>query len=795
MNADRQNRSPRVDRLPDQRLRVTTLADVLNNVPKTPAGIAAAGLWLNWGTAHDTFTNCLLIKQDISGQEGPFRKPVEEPPQLVRVFEELSPTDETQVGNPGYDIDQYDNTIVTIDWLQLSTGTATYQIPGTTTVSSPNGTAVLKTEERTDNGTLRTIRRIYTTGGHLATNEELKFGGKLLIRTLKYLNSVPPTPSGFTLVTTSIEYIRGLPLYNYGYAAGGGGGGTGTGGIISTDIVYHESSDQGTTGVTVQTIRYITDTSVVVNPISTPSGFVLIALDSETQDGYKLWTGIYAKGMGEVGRDIVYGQGWENRGEGTITTTITHLTASSVSTNPTTPPSGAVLIKIDHREADGYRIWTVIYAYGTGNVFHDTEYKEGGKLVIYTITNLGSIPSAPSPTIGGTVTQIDFEVRFADGYQIITCKWAEGFGQVSIDWNVQFSGTSQFDLTDPTDSGGLKVATIRTLTPLTTATDPSSPPAEPFVRVESSFAEQDGYRLWTSVWATGEDDSGDPWEIFADVQVKDSGKLVLYTSRALTSAPPAPSPTIGGTVVQTSENRTMREGYIVYERTWAEGKGTISLVTRPREDGSVEHNIATLSAAAELPAAPGSPGSFNYARILAGTAVYCTNLKNDAQDGYFINTATWIELLTDRSTEKRTVNFTVPGLATAANPPTFVPPISRRLFATVFEFWGTTPNPTALTPYTIENWASLIEEYKVADSGQQVSNIQALDGYVGSSTATGSNVTYRGIDVDTYVVAVGGSTPTTKPTGLTVLDVEWEPYLTDINGVVVWKTTALKFTF
>ena len=98
---DDKNRAPKVERLPDLRERVTRQYDVINFVGKTPAQILA-DVWLPWGTADKSYANCLLIKQDVGGQlDQPFETPTKNPPQLTRVYEQISPTGETMVGNGG----------------------------------------------------------------------------------------------------------------------------------------------------------------------------------------------------------------------------------------------------------------------------------------------------------------------------------------------------------------------------------------------------------------------------------------------------------------------------------------------------------------------------------------------------------------------------------------------------------------------------------------------------------------------------------------------------------------------
>ena len=68
---------------------------------------------------------------------------------------------------------------------------------------SPYQYCILKERAFTDDGTLRTIRRTYSEGSACSDNEELKFGGRLKLRTLKNLNVIPHTPDGYTLITES----------------------------------------------------------------------------------------------------------------------------------------------------------------------------------------------------------------------------------------------------------------------------------------------------------------------------------------------------------------------------------------------------------------------------------------------------------------------------------------------------------------------------------------------------------------------------------------------------------------
>lgn len=636
MNLDLNNRSPKLELLPDRRQRVTTIADVLNNIPKTPAGLVEAGLWEAWGTSHPEYPTCRLIHQDITGQAGEFRAPNQEPPQLVRIYEEIDATAETAVGRTDVTFDQYGIQTITNEAIQFSAGTSIYAVPGYSTAIAPNGQlCVLKIETRTNDGTLQRIKREYCDHGELSDNTEIKFDGRLLLRTIASLNEIPATPAGYTLITRSTEFINGLPVYRYGFAAGGGGGGTGTGGEISRSIEYLLSPDQGTTGVTKTTIRYLTDPSVAANPITGPVGSQLISVDHSDQDGYRIWTAVYAAGTGTVTYDIdireggklyvykktaingapsapaasiggtvtlisqnvrngsdptsgtvVYDYEWAE-GIGTISTdtaysqsvttgtaglttvTTRALTALGASNPVTSPGAGFILVSFSSNAQDGYLLWNVIYAKGTGTVTTDVDTKDGGKLIVYRTVALGTAPSTPAATIGGTVTLISTDVRVDSGYTIYNYQWAEGLGEVSRD----------IDYSQSIDQGttGVTKTVIKYLVAIGASIQPTSLSGSTLA--SKDYAEQDGYGVWTTTWAKG------LGAVSTDVRYLNWGKLVIYSITSLGNAPVTPSPTIGGTVTLIESDLRLADGYAIYEYKWAEGYGVIDIQTSPREGG------------------------------------------------------------------------------------------------------------------------------------------------------------------------------------------------------------------
>lgn len=226
---DDRNRTPAVERLPDSRLRITRWYDLVNYATFTPAELTN-DVWLAWGTPDVKFTSCRLIKQETTGQHpagsgqrgDPMASPERHPSFLTRVFEEMDANAETAVGNAAVHETQDGLIVVTQDYIQLSTGTAVYGVVGSTLAPAPWSQCVLKDEERTDDGTLRRIKRTYINKGLVNQSDEIRNEGALLIRTLTYVNDIPPTPSGFTLIRTHVEYPNGNPVRTYTFAKGNG---------------------------------------------------------------------------------------------------------------------------------------------------------------------------------------------------------------------------------------------------------------------------------------------------------------------------------------------------------------------------------------------------------------------------------------------------------------------------------------------------------------------------------------------------------------------------------------------
>ena len=193
--------------------------------------------------------------------------------------------------------------------------------------------------------------------------------------------------------------------------------------------------------------------------------------------------------------------------------------------------------------------------------------------------------------------------------------------------------------------------------------------------------------------------------------------------------------------------------------------------------------VYTISVVSPFQTTPAYPGS--------GTG-YLVDDSYERGNGYYTNRATYIKLPADYNHPKQ-VSFTVPGLLTAANPPVFSPPVNRNLMATAYVSFST--SQTTDIPYTVTSYAILSISYTRTDDGKQYGSIKACDGYVGNSSYSGINVSFAGVDCSIVSVGVTNSIPSGLPSGVTILGVECEKYLTTASGTTIWRNVSIKYTF
>lgn len=154
---DYRNRRAGVTKLPDGRLRVSRVADVLSEVRGDPG--LDSEVWLPWGTPDEEHPKCRLIGQEVAPLNDTTRQGSRA---LSRVFEELPETDEVQVGKLRIVTGEDGREFIQAQFIQFSAGA--YD-SGTIGEDEPpgytGGDAVLSRVEATDDGTLRRITRLY----------------------------------------------------------------------------------------------------------------------------------------------------------------------------------------------------------------------------------------------------------------------------------------------------------------------------------------------------------------------------------------------------------------------------------------------------------------------------------------------------------------------------------------------------------------------------------------------------------------------------------------------------------
>ena len=397
-------RKPDIDVLPDGRIRITRYV-AAGHGDRDNGEVTEA-----IGTQDSGLTTALLVKRAMGIENGK--------PAIIKTYEVRSASAETQVGLP--DVSYGDNGLRTVvqDFVQMSTGTYTPGTVGTTTAPTDAG-CVLQQEQMQDDGTTRQIRRVYISKGLISQSDDIKNNGALLLKTLVYLNDAPSPnpPTGYTLVSTQVASPNGLETTTYTFAQG-------TGKISQDD----ETKNNG--ALLVRSIRYLSIPSVSTNPIATPSGYTLVSENYAEQDGHKVWSASYAKGTGQLNLDTRFSQSTDGGTTGVTVYSISYLSVPSVSSNPITTPASTVKIVENYQDQDGYRIWNATYAKGAGVINVSTDTRSGGKLIAYHKVGLGSVPSTPTATIGGTVSLISSDTRNADGYVVYDYRWVEAYGVI-----------------------------------------------------------------------------------------------------------------------------------------------------------------------------------------------------------------------------------------------------------------------------------------------------------------------------------------------------------------------------
>lgn len=273
-------------------------------------------------------------------------------------------------------------------------------------ISTPAGYTLVSQNYAEQDG-YRIWTASYANGtGKISQDDQTRNNGSLLVSSIRYLSTPSvssnpiTTPSGYTLTSQSYADQDGHRVWTASYAQGTG--------QINLDTRFSQSTDGGTTGVTVYSISYLSTPSVSSNPITTPASTVKIVENYQDQDGYRIWNATYAKGAGVINVST------DTRSGGKLIA-YHKVGLGSVPSTPSATIGGVVsLISSDSRNSDGYVVYDYrwVEAYG---VIHKVTRDVGNGLRMETWTSFGqtSYDSAYMQPIGVLMSR-DFELN--DGY-------------------------------------------------------------------------------------------------------------------------------------------------------------------------------------------------------------------------------------------------------------------------------------------------------------------------------------------------------------------------------------------
>ena len=524
--------------------------------------------------------------------------------------------------------------------------------------------------------------------------------------------------------------------------------------FINKGLLQQTDETKNNGALLLKTFVYLND-APVPNP---PTGYTLVSQQTQNPSGLETTTYVYARGNGEISRDIEYSNSGNQGTTGITRTVIRYLVVPGASVQPATL-AGSVEVARSFQDSDGHRIWTTAWAAGTGEISREIRYGQssdegvtGTTVISIRYLTATSVVINPITAPVGTVL-VAIESSVQNGYNVWSGTYAKGTGTVLTDTQIREGG---------------KVYLYRK-TALGAA--PSAPSANIGGTVQllsSSVREDSGFEVYEYAWAEG------LGEISRQIETRYNGAQTLTNIRHLTNLATVVQPTSASGVI-VSQVYTNEEGYRAWTVVWSlVSTTTISTVTAGQDDGSI---VTTVTAVSQTGSTPSGP---------AGT--YLVRLTEEKGSGVVTTTALYQALPPDH-TEPVQVRYRKPGLAVAANPPSLQPAVTKDLLGSNSITYSTTPTTTQ--PYTITNYAQLYEAYKRKPDNKQFSNVKPLEGFVGSSSSVGSNVNYAGVDVETYAVTVFGSTPTTPPTGNIVIEVRCRPYLTSTAGVIVYKNEVI----
>ena len=253
--------------------------------------------------------------------------------------------------------------------------------------TTPDG-YVLASKNESDFEGFQTNQFTFLKPSVLSRNVETRNNGKLRVETVEAFNETPTSTIGGVQISIRESDVEGIPTNQYVFALGLG-------------EVERSSQTKNQGALTITTV-------VSLGFPGTATGVEIEATTKE-EDGYTIFSNVFADGQGEVSRTV------ETRNQGKLTiTTVEALGGAGTATG--------VEIEATTRKQDGYTLFRNTFAQGSGVISIESEKRYEGSLVITTTTSLG-VPSG--------IDNISSTSREEDGYALFINVGASGSGIIS----------------------------------------------------------------------------------------------------------------------------------------------------------------------------------------------------------------------------------------------------------------------------------------------------------------------------------------------------------------------------
>ena len=252
--------------------------------------------------------------------------------------------------------------------------------------ATPTGYLLASKQESNFEG-FQTNRFTFLKPSVLSRNVDTRNNGKLKVETVEAFNEIPTSTISGVQISIRQSDVEGIPTNQYVFALG-----------IGEVERSSETKNQGALTIT------------TVTSLGSPGTATGVQIEATTreEDGYTLFRGVFAQGVGIISVKI------DKQYQDTL---------QIVTTTALGAAQGIDNISSSSREEDGYTIFTNVGATGVGEISNSTEEQNQGAVKINRIVSVGTIPSP----IGTIISKSE---RKSDGHTVYDYSAALGEGRI-----------------------------------------------------------------------------------------------------------------------------------------------------------------------------------------------------------------------------------------------------------------------------------------------------------------------------------------------------------------------------